>query len=218
MTMHVVSLFDHSTKMLTPWRDDGYTCWAVDILHPEGVTQGDHEKEGVNLVGHDLHSHWMTPFEPKDIAFVSAFPPCQHLAVSGARWFKGKGLRKLATSIDLFATAAEFCEWSGAPYMIENPISTISTYWRKSDYSYHPYHFAGWCREDNYTKTTHIWTGGGFVMPEQKTIEEPPEKKRIHWFPRTEDRAKLKGITPVAVALAVFDANHKEGEHEGHIL
>ena len=42
----------------------------------------------------------------------------------------GKGLRKLSLGIDLFATAAEFCnspEADGAPYFLENPTSTIST-------------------------------------------------------------------------------------------
>lgn len=29
------------------------------------------------------------------VAFVAAFPPCTHLVVSGARWFKGKGLRSV---------------------------------------------------------------------------------------------------------------------------
>lgn len=50
----------------------------------------------------------MAPEFLERVAFVTAFPPCTHLAVSGARWFKGKGLRKLADSIHMFATAAEF--------------------------------------------------------------------------------------------------------------
>jgi len=205
--------------MLFPWRDAGYTCWAVDILHPEGVSLGTDKKEGINLVGHDLASHWSPPFDSSSIAFVAAFPPCQHLAISGARWFKGKGLRKLAESINLFATAAEFCEWSTAPYMIENPVSTISTYWRKPDDHYHPFQFSGWCGRDNYTKKTCIWTGGGFIMPPAKTVEEEPDDKYIvNKFPDTPDRPRLRGITPEGVALAVFHANHKEGTYESNIL
>ena len=73
----------------------------------------------------DLTRPWLCPVDRERIAFVSAFPPCDHLAVSGARWFKGKGLRRLAVSVEMFATAAEFCEWAGAPYMIENPVSNI---------------------------------------------------------------------------------------------
>lgn len=208
MTKHAVSLFDESAVMLSPWRDAGYTCWAIDILHPEGISQGTGEKEGINLVGHDLHSHWSPPFDTPDIAFVSAFPPCEHLAVSGARWFKGKGLRKLAESINLFATAAEFCEWSAAPYMIENPVSTISTYWRKPDYSFHPHHFAGWCRSNNYTKKTCLWTGNGFTMPPERTIEEPPDPHFIHYISPGPERNRLRSKTPMGVALAVFHANH----------
>jgi hypothetical protein len=87
------------------------------------------------------------------------------MAVSGARWFAGKGLGKLADSIRLFERAAFWCEWFGAPYLIENPVSTISSYWRKPDYTFHPWQFTAFELGDNYTKKTCLWTGGGFVMP-----------------------------------------------------
>jgi hypothetical protein len=158
-----VSLFDESTVMLDPWMSENYECWAVDITHPRGETVSDN---GVHLVGHDLNVPWLPPFDRGDIIFVAAFPPCNHLAVSGARWFQGKGLRALSSAVNLFATAAEFCEWSQAPYLIENPVSTISTYWRKPDYTFSPHEWAGLCGDDNYTKRTCVWTGGGFKMPQ----------------------------------------------------
>ena len=34
--------------------------------------------------------------------------------------------------------------------MLENPVSTLSTYWRKADHTFSPEHFTGWAREDNY--------------------------------------------------------------------
>lgn len=103
----------------------------------------------------------MRPEFLERVVFVAAFPPCTHLAVSGARWFKGKGLRKLADSINMFATASEFCEAAGAPYLIENPVSTISTYWRQPDHTFHPWHFNRLDSESSYTKKTCLWVGGG---------------------------------------------------------
>lgn len=201
-------LYDYTGNIARPWLDAGYTAVIVDMQHPHGVTQ-----EGSLIkVGADIRNGWMPPREMIDrIAFVAAFPPCDHLAVSGSRWFKGKGLRKLALSIDLFATAAELCEWLGAPYLIENPVSTISTYWRKPDATFHPHHFTGLEPSDNYTKQTCLWIGGGFVMPKSCkdfTLGEPDD--RIHKASLSPDRANIRSATPMGFARAVFKANAKQ--------
>lgn len=164
-----VFLFDVSGIMAEPWLAAGYDCWIVDIQHPNaydtgGVTAVVPEKPGrgtLYKVRWDLTKPWLCPVDRSKLAFVAAFPPCDHLAVSGARWFAGKGLRKLAMSVEMFATAAEFCEWAGAPYMLENPVSNIASHWRKSDHTFSPYYFTGYNLDDNYTKKTCLWTGGG---------------------------------------------------------
>lgn len=205
----VVSLFDLTGKMVQPWIDAGYECWIVDIQHPTA-----YDNSGVTKIGRlhklnaDLTQSWLPPFDRDRIAFVSAFPPCDHLAVSGARWFKGKGLRKLGTSIAMFATAAEFCEWSGAPYFIENPVSNISSHWRKPDHTFSPEQFTGLCRDDNYTKKTCLWTGGGFVMPDQcrdDKLGKPDD--RIHKCPPGPERHNIRSATPMGFAQAVFERN-----------
>jgi hypothetical protein len=202
--LNVISLFDKTGNMVKPWADAGHTCWIIDIQHKPGV-----EKAGnINRVGADLSRFWVPPFSG-EIAFVSAFPPCTHLAVSGARWFRGKGLHALADSIRMFAVAAQFCEWAGAPYMIENPVSTISTYWREPDHTFHPFEYAGIHPEDNYTKKTCLWTGGGFVMPYPIPLDggHAPDN-RIHTAPPSRDRADFRSMTPTGFAKAVFEANH----------
>jgi hypothetical protein len=202
----VISLFDYTGIMVNPWAEAGYECWIVDVQHPAGVSQ---PKKGVHAVRHDLSAPWMFPGNRDDIAMVFAFPPCDHLAVSGARWFRGKGLRALQTSIGLFASAAEFCEWGGAPYMIENPVSTIATYWRKPDHIFHPYQYTGFCPGDNYTKKTCLWTGNGFVMPDPKIADVGRPDDRIHKAPPGEGRKNFRSATPEGFARAVFEANHK---------
>ena len=166
---------------------------------------------GIVKVGADIRFGWMPPRDLIDrIEFVSAFPPCDHLSVSGARWFRGKGLRKLALSVDLFATAADLCEWIGQPYLIENPVSTISTYWRKPDATFHPHQFTGLEPGDNYTKATCLWTGGGFVMPEScpdYSIGQPDD--RIHKCPPGPDRHNVRSATPMGFARAVFQSNRR---------
>lgn len=195
-------LFDYTAAAAKPWADAGYTCYCVDVQHE----QGERREGNIIKVGADIHT-WMPP--RGDIAFVAAFPPCTHLAVSGARWFKGKGLRALADSISLFAKAADICEWSGAPYFIENPVSTISSYWRKPDYAFDPCDYAGYedGHDDLYTKKTCLWAGGGFVMPEPKRLD-PSDGSRMHLMPPGPDRQNLRSATPAGFARAVFEANH----------
>lgn len=206
-----VSLFDKTGVMMAPWVEAGRIALIVDIQHPPGLSTDDGK---LWRLGCDLRSGFQMPEglpEYGSVEFVSAFPPCDHLAVSGARWFKGKGLRKLALSVDLFATAAETCEALGAPYQIENPVSTIATYWRKPDHLFHPWHYSGHEPSDNYTKATCLWTGNGFVMPEKfdDLFADQPDD-RIHKMPQSSDRADKRSATPLGYARAVFNANRWE--------
>ena len=206
-----VFLFDVSGRAATPWLNAGYECWIIDIQHPPAYDTAGISREGSLVKVHaDLTRTWLPPFDRERIAFVAAWPPCDHLAVSGARWFKGKGLRKLETSIAMFATAAEFCEWSGAPYFIENPVSNISSHWRKPDHKFSPEQFTGFWRDDNYTKKTCLWVGNGFVMPESFTLDglSKPDD-RIHKCPPGPDRHNIRSESPMGFCIAAFEANRK---------
>ncbi|RWK82350.1 MAG: hypothetical protein EOR45_31775 [Mesorhizobium sp.] len=139
--------------------------------------------------------------------FFAAFPPCDHLAVSGARWFAGKGLHKLSQSVELFAIAAEWAEFFEVPYMIENPVSTISTYWRKPDHTFDPWQFTAWASNDNYSKKTCLWTGGGFVMPAVNAMCQAIDTKRVLNAPRNADRANVRSVTPIGFMRALYAAN-----------
>jgi hypothetical protein len=204
-----VFLFDLTGIMAEPWANAGHPCLLVDIQHPPGLNY-----RGNNIwtlqadlrPGFQLPREW--PYSARPLAFGAAFCPCDHLAVSGARWFEGKGLRMLAWSIEMFATAAEFFGAAGCSFVIENPVSTISTYWRKSDYTMHPFEFTGYEPSDNYTKKTCLWTGGGFVMPEKFMAEglgQPDD--RIHKCPPGPDRANKRSTTPRGFSLAAHEAN-----------
>ena len=219
--MIAVSLFDKTGAMLEPWHEAGFECWALDVQHQFNYDNGGVTEVKPNFykLHYDLSRPWMPPFSKDKIAFVSAFPPCDHLAVSGARWFKGKGLRKLAQSIELFATAAEFCEWANAPYLIENPVSNISSHWRKPDHNFHPWHFTGYESKDNYTKKTCLWTGGGFMMPEPDIDNELGEPdNRIHACPPGPERANFRSMTPKGFAKAVYIANTQKKDVQLSLL
>ena len=91
----MVSLFDKTGAMARPWVDAGYQAICVDLQHC-----GETERNGIRFVEADMKK-WVPPRQVVEdgVAFVAAFPPCDHLAVSGARWFQGKGLGALAHSV-----------------------------------------------------------------------------------------------------------------------
>lgn len=197
----VISLFDYTTNMVEAWARAGFHCYCVDLKHPPG----EHRKGNIIRVGADVRE-WLPPFAP--VAAVFGFPPCTDVAVSGARWFKDKGIGSLIDALQFFKAAVRIAEWTGAPYMIENPVSTISSYWRKPDYIFDPCDYGGYLEPfgDAYTKRTCLWTGNGFVMPAKWRVT-PVEGSRMHRLSPSVDRASLRSVTPQGFAQAVFEAN-----------
>lgn len=182
-------LYDRTGNMALPWEAAGYDTLSVDI-----------QRDGTDIL------RWLPP--RRDYCFVAAFPPCTDQAVSGARWFKDKGLAGLASAIEHVERARDICEWAEAPWMLENPVSTISSYWREPDHTFHPCDYTFFEPTDNYTKKTCLWTGNGFVMPDPRRIHDLPEPDdRIFRLPPSEDRGDIRSATPMGFARAVFEAN-----------
>lgn len=153
-------------------------------------------------VGADART-WLPP--RREYTAVFAFPPCTHLAVSGARWFQEKGIGALVDGLSVVEACRRICEWSDAPWMLENPVGVISSYWRKPDYTFQPWQYG-----DLYTKKTCLWTGGGFVMPPAEHASVPDgTKPLIHHMPPSADRSDKRSITPAGFARAVFAANER---------
>ena len=200
--MNVISLCDHSAVMVMPWVDAGFLAHCYDLQNETGCcgllykSNTDVRKLGVF---------------PMRATIVFAFPPCTNLAVSGARWFQDKGLQGLIDGLEVVEACRKICEASGAPWMLENPVSTLSTYWRKPDFMFDPCDYAGYLDDpapEAYTKRTCLWTGGGFVMPEKRRVE-PVLGSKMHLLPPSADRANLRSRTPAGFAKAVFMANGK---------
>jgi hypothetical protein len=86
-----------------------------------------------------------------------AHPPCTHLAVSGARWFRGKNAqRELFLSRTRQEDALEFfMQLLAAPIervAVENPVSIVSTHIRPPDQIIQPWQYG-----HAETKATCLW-------------------------------------------------------------
>jgi hypothetical protein len=197
----VLSLCDRTGNMVQPWAAAGFECFCVDTRH----RQGERRDGAITWTGADVRA-WLPP--PRRYAIVFAFPPCTALAVSGARWFRGKGIGGLTEALELVEACRRIAEWSGAPWMIENPVSTLGSYWRKPDFTFHPHEFGGWQdgAHDDYAKRTCLWTGCGFRLPQKRPVEAF-RPLYIHNLPPSDRRADLRSVTPPGFARAVFEAN-----------
>ena len=208
----VLSLCDYTGVMAAPWVAAGYSVILVDPQHPEGVTVDGAITRVGRVIAHDETQALITcVVEQGRVAFVASFPPCTDLAVSGARWFQEKATRNSSFQEDAMGVVHS-CrvvgELSGAPWFIENPVSRISTLWRKPDHTFHPWHYAGWCADDNYTKRTCLWVGGGFRMPPpHRCASRVPPDNRMHRMAPGPERANMRSKTPLGFARAVFLAN-----------
>ena len=188
--------------MVKPWLEAGYECICVDWQHPEGITrEGKLVKVGADLM------NWLPPLA--DYKIVFGFPMCTDIAVSGALHFKNKGIKSLVKSLALVDRCREIGEWSKAPWFLENPVSVISSYWRKPDYIWNPYEYAGYLDNpipEAYTKKTCLWTGNGFKMPEPKPVEVA-KKNYIRDLQPSPERVNIRSATPLGFAYAVYYAN-----------
>jgi hypothetical protein len=117
----------------------------------------------------------------------------------------------LRDALEQFEAARQCFEWAGIPYAQENSIGYLSSvpHIGKPDHYFHPWQYAGWCEDDNYTKNTAIWAGNGFVMPPQRPAPwlGPPDD-RIHKATPGEDRANFRSASPLGFWTAVFHANN----------
>ena len=196
--MDVLSLCDYSGTMVKPWLEAGFHATTVDIRHRTGARGKKVGNGWLTQVGADI-----LEWEPyPEFYIVFAFPPCTHLANSGAAWFQQKGLSKLIEGLTLVERCRHLAEdVIGASFMIENPVGQLSTWWRKPDYMFDPCDYG-----DPWTKRTCLWTGNGFVMPPKSPVD-PVTGSKANRMGETKARTHLRSATPPGFAQAVFEAN-----------
>jgi hypothetical protein len=208
----IISLCDLTGVMVQPWLAAGYHAVQIDPQHPAGVTVDDQVTKVGHVIDHPVS--WQVLRETiatGRVVFVAGFPPCTDLAVSGARWFQSKAAADPAFQFKAMQVVHQcqvIGELSGAPWFAENPVSRISSFWRRPNHSFDPHQFTELAANDNYTKKTCLWTGGGFVMPKpcpDVTLGLPDD--RIHKCPPGAERGNIRSATPAGFAIAVFLAN-----------
>ncbi|MBU5626500.1 hypothetical protein KQI82_06150 [Oscillibacter sp. MSJ-2] len=127
---------------------------------------------------------------------ILAFPPCTHLAVSGARYFEEKRKDgRQQQGIEFFmAFAGADCD----RIAIENPVGIMSTYWRKPDQIVQPWQFG-----HGETKATCLWLKGLPLLQPTNIVDG--RTARVWRMPPGPDRAKLRSKTYQGIARAMAE-------------
>ena len=201
--MNILIACEESQRVCIAFREKGHNAFSCDILpcsggHPEWHIYGDVlplligncEFKTMDGVKHRIDEKW---------DLIIAFPPCTHLAVSGAAWFEKKrtdGRQK--EGIEFFA---KFLNADCDRIVIENPVGIISgdyiPKWFpelavkygfpiKPTQKIHPWMFG-----DNFSKTTCLWIKGlPALIP---LITEQPE---LEWFEWVDSKTGKKKRQP----------------------
>lgn len=227
--MKVLVACEESQRVCAEFRKRGHEAYSCDLLEPSG---GHPEWHIHYNVFHAINTAFITTMDGKEHYInkwdmMIAFPPCTHLAVSGAAWFKQK--REDGRQRDGIEF---FCRILNAPVdriAVENPVNIISGNYVKEYFPdlaekynlpiqpaqyIHPWMFG-----DGVTKKTGLWLKNLPLLkaevteqPEQEYFEWKTDDGRIkrsaYWYYQTlflkpEERAKARSKTFSGVARAM---------------
>lgn len=224
----VYSLFDGSGYMAEPWAKNGDMVFCINSDGGDHGSYAEHgarvQHENIAYINAHIFNGYVPVLPTPDIIF--AFPPCTDLAVSGACRFAAK--RALDPefqdkAVQLARAAETLAALYGVPFMLENPISVLSTLWRKPDYMFNPYEYGGYLPVDDkhpafpdyivprdaYQKKTCLWVGNGFIIPPKQPVAfSAGYCKQFKRLGGRSERTKLiRSLTPRGFANAVFESN-----------
>lgn len=178
--MKILIACEYSGTVREAFSKLGHDAWSCDILETE--IPGNHLQCDVREI---LADGW---------DMMIAHPPCTHLAVSGARWFKYKKVEQ--------AEALEFVRLLlNAPIekiALENPISIISSHIRKPDQIIQPWQYG-----HGETKATCLWLQNLPKLQPTNIVEG--REQRIWKMPPGENRWRERSRTFEGIAQAMVN-------------
>jgi len=179
--MKILVACEESQTVTIQFRNLGHIAYSCDTEPCSGGYPEWHIQKNVLEI---LSDSW-------DI--VLAFPPCTHLAVSGARWFPEKRADgRQQSAIDFFMQFTKLkCSWC-----IENPVGIMSTVYRKPDQIIQPWQFG-----HGETKSTCRWLHNLPSLIPTKIVSG--REQRIWKMSPGPERSKMRSKTFDGVAMAM---------------
>ena len=176
--MKVLIACEFSGRVRDAFTAKGHNAISCDLLPTESI--GNHYQGDVLDIIND------------DFDLMIAHPPCTHLAICGARWFKYK-IQEQKDALDFIR------QLLNAPIKkiaLENPVGVISSKIKKPDQIIQPWMFG-----HGETKATCLWLKD---LPKLIPTDVREERKaNIHAMGETKNRWKLRSITYHGIANAM---------------
>ena len=181
--MKVLIACEFSGIIRDAFRSKGHKAYSCDLLDSEIPSEYHIREDIIKLLDHvpgwDL---------------MIAHPPCQYLAVSGARWFKDRQIEQVrALSFVKRLMNADINK-----ICIENPISVISSKIRKPDQIIQPWMFG-----HGETKATCLWLKNLPKLEPANIVEG--REPRVHYESPGKNRWKNRSRTLQGIAEAMVD-------------
>ncbi len=176
--MRVLVACEYSATVRNAFQKKGHEALSCDLLATD--IPGNHYQGDVFDI---INDGW---------DLMVAHPPCTHLAVSGARWFKHKTKEQ--------EEALEFVNrLMNAPIdriCIENPVSVISSKIRRPDQTIQPWQFG-----HGEVKKTCLWLKNLPKLVPTNIVDG--RDQRIWKLPPSKDRWKIRSTTYKGIAEAM---------------
>jgi len=208
--MRVLIACEFSGVVRDAFRARGHDAWSCDLLPAEIPASG---------LGHIYHmqcdvlrvldgnipfgavadSSWRDTPMFRSWDMMIAHPPCTHLAVSGARWFKDK----LAEQSEALEFVRALLAAPIPKIALENPVSIISSRIRKPDQIIQPWQFG-----HGETKATCLWLKNLPKLVPTSIVEG--RQPRVHHASPGPDRWKERSRTLPGIAAAMAEQWGKE--------
>ncbi len=166
----------------------GHDAWSCDILPTDSPGQH-YQCDIMEVIG-------------KGWDLMIAFPPCTHLAVSGARHFaKKRADGRQQQGIDFFL---KIMNANISKIVVENPVGIMSTLYRKPDQIIQPWQFG-----DTAQKTTCLWLKDMPPLQHTNIVDKgefytaPSGKRLPKWYSDNKSaKARSKTFQGIADAMA----------------
>jgi len=157
--MKILVACEYSGIVREAFNVKGHNAWSCDIL-PSRIPGQHYQGYLEDFIG-----------SGEEWDMIIAFPPCTHLAVSGARYFAEKKAdgRQDAAIAFFMMIANRKCK----KISIENPVGIMSSIWRKPDQIIQPWQFG-----DPESKATCLWLKG---LPKLTPTNILPLPKSGRW-------------------------------------
>lgn len=178
--MKVLVACEYSGVVRDAFLANGHDAMSCDLLPTE--RPGPHYQGDVRDI---INDGW---------DLMIAHPPCTHLAVSGARWFKDKQQEQA----DALAFVRLLLDAPIDHIALENPVSIISSRIRKADQYIQPWQFG-----HGETKKTGLWLKNLPLLTPTDIVDG--REARIHRMPPGPNRWKERSRTFIGIGRAMAD-------------